>query len=300
MLVAEPEQLPLLVAATRECAFELEVTRPCARLREHVDLEPARFGVGLQAECLLDGNALGAERISARHARAGTVYGVECSARSGKCARRVVVVRQRRAEKAEDGAACAFDDGAVSFEDEPNRFAHARRRLRVHLGVDIVRRREADRGDGDRQAPLLLGALHRRRRECRVLDQDLPFELAECLRRLEREGRVQLAAETPVRRERVGLPATAIQREHEVADRALTGRLGAHERLELGDEFDVAPECELGVEKLLACVEQELLEPPGDLVERRRGGGHVGEGTAAPELERAPEPVDPIGRRQDA
>ena len=95
-----------------------------------------------------------------------------------------------------------------------------------------------------------------------ILAQDRLLELAQGGARLEAELLDERAARVLVGRERVGLAAGAVEREHELAAQALVGTGAARrERLELGDEVGVAAELELGVDQVLPRREAELLEP---------------------------------------
>ena len=64
----------------------------------------------------------------------------------------------------------------------------------------------------------------------------------------------------PVGGERVRLAPGAIEREHQLAAKALAQRLRGDQRLELADEVGVAPERELGLDPLLEGAPAELLE----------------------------------------
>ena len=78
--------------------------------------------------------------------------------------------------------------------------------------------------------------------------------------RLETELLAQQLARLPVGLERLGLPARAVEREHQLAAQALLQRIGRGERLELGDELVGAAERELGVDPVHPCGEPQLLE----------------------------------------
>jgi hypothetical protein len=85
--------------------------------------------------------------------------------------------------------------------------------------------------------------------------------------------------------ERLGLPAGAVEREHQLAAETLAERLARHQLLQLGDHRSVPAEREIGVDPLLCRRKARLLEPragvPSELLrlELREGG-------PAPELER--------------
>ena len=55
----------------------------------------------------------------------------------------------------------------------------------------------------------------------------------------------------PVGRERLGLPAAAVKREHQLRAEALAQRMLGDERLELADHLGVTTEREVGLDALL-------------------------------------------------
>jgi hypothetical protein len=87
------------------------------------------------------------------------------------------------------------------------------------------------------------------------------------------------------RMQRVGLPATAVQREHQLAAQALAKRVLRDERLELRDQLVMAAECQLSVDAILDRRETKLFEP-GDLALRECVVSQLGEGLPAPERKR--------------
>ena len=95
--------------------------------------------------------------------------------------------------------------------------------------------------------------------------------------------------------ERLGLPAGAVEREHQLPAQSLPQRMLADERLELADELGVAATLEIGVEPRLERDEPELLQPC-DLGLRPALVREVGEGGAAPERERRGELRGSLGR----
>ena len=105
------------------------------------------------------------------------------------------------------------------------------------------------------------GARRRREAERRVLREDRALELAERLARLDPELVDERLARTLIDRERVGLPARAVERQHQLRARALPQRLLEHEALELGDELAVPREREVSVDPVLERGQAQLLEP---------------------------------------
>ena len=114
--------------------------------------------------------------------------------------------------------------------------------------------------------------------------EDLTLEALEARARLEAELFRERAPPILVRAQRLRLAARAIESEHELPARALPERLVGHERLQLDDEFVVAPEVEARLDALLLGREPQLLEA-GDLGLREVLVPELGERRAAPEGE---------------
>ena len=119
----------------------------------------------------------------------------------------------------------------------------------------------------------------------RVLDEDRPLELLQLDARLEPELVVQERPRPPVDLEPFGLPAAAVEREHQLRAEALAVGVLGDERLELGDERELAAERELGVDPLLDRRQPQLLEPL-DLDPRERLELEVGERPSVPQSAR--------------
>nr|WP_291414135.1 hypothetical protein [Actinophytocola sp.] len=88
--------------------------------------------------------------------------------------------------------------------------------------------------------------------------------------------------------QRLGLPAAAVEREHEPVPGLLTQRVLVDQVRQLADELGVPAAVEVGVDPGVERGEALLVEPPG-LGGDRGGGGHVGDRRAAPQRERLPE-----------
>ena len=88
--------------------------------------------------------------------------------------------------------------------------------------------------------------------------------------------------------ERLGLPARAVEREHELAAKPLAKRMLVGEGLELPTSSLCRACLELRLDAVLERREPELLEPP-DLLLGKGLEAQVRERRAAPERERAPE-----------
>ena len=121
--------------------------------------------------------------------------------------------------------------------------------------------------------------------ERRILLEDRPLEPLELLARLQSQLLRELAAGLAVGVERLGLPAGAVEREHQLAAQALPQRMLGDERLELADQLGVAAAGQIGVDPLLERRQPQLLET-GDLGLRERLVGEVGERRPAPKRER--------------
>ena len=157
------------------------------------------------------------------------------------------------------------------------------------------------------------GLRRRRRRgglERGILGQDRPLERLQRRRRLDPEALDQRVPRRAVRLERLGLPAGAVQREHQLAAEALAQRVLGDEGLELGDERRMPAERELRLDPLLERREPQLLEPldrPPRRTTRRRGRRAAARATgssasrssaaAAPASSRA---ARPLGLRRQA
>ena len=75
--------------------------------------------------------------------------------------------------------------------------------------------------------------------------EDRLLQRAELCARLHADLLDQLGPGSPVRLERLRLPAAAIEGEHQVAVQMLAKRLLRHRGLELGNQIGVADECKL-------------------------------------------------------
>ena len=113
-------------------------------------------------------------------------------------------------------------------------------------------------GDGALPAPGSCGDVQRR-----VLHEDRPFELLQLDAGLEAQLFVHQRPRVPVDLEPFRLAAAAVEREHQLGAKAFAVRVLGDQRLELGDEREVAAQRELGVDPLLDRRQPELLEPLG-------------------------------------
>ena len=86
----------------------------------------------------------------------------------------------------------------------------------------------------------------------------------------------------PVDIERLGLPAAAIERKHQLPSQPLAQRVGGDEHLELAHHLGVAPQRQIGLDPLLERGEAKFVEPR-DLGLRERLVREVGERRTTPE-----------------
>ena len=84
--------------------------------------------------------------------------------------------------------------------------------------------------------------------ELRILVEDCPFESSQRRPGLDPELLDERLPRRPVRRQRVGLPARAVEREHQLAAQSLAQRVLGDECFELGNELGCATEREVGVD----------------------------------------------------
>ena len=118
--------------------------------------------------------------------------------------------------------------------------------------------------------------------EGRILYEDGSLELLQRNARLEAQLDVQVLARLPVHRQSFGLPAAAVEREHQLRAQAFTQRLLRDRCLELAHQRRVPAERQLGVDALFHGGEAKLLEPL-HLDARERLELEIGEGPAAPQ-----------------
>jgi hypothetical protein len=128
------------------------------------------------------------------------------------------------------------------------------------------------------------------------LAQHRLLERPQLLAGLEPELADEEVARLAVRRQRVGLSARAVEREHELAAQPLAQGVLRDETLRLRHELRVPPEREIGIDAILERSEAQLLQPldvdAGERLERQ-----IGERTAAPQRERLAQPLGGTLRR---
>src|SRR5439155_26190557 len=115
--------------------------------------------------------------------------------------------------------------------------------------------------------------------------------------RLEPELLDERAPRFLVNRQRLGLSAGAIEREHERRAQPLAKWMFANERFELPDQTGLPAQRELSLNPLLESLEMHLLEPK-DLAGRKTFRGEFAERLAAPERESFLKPAQRALRRQ--
>jgi hypothetical protein len=135
----------------------------------------------------------------------------------------------------------------------------------------------------------------RRRLQARVLTEDLQLELLERRPRVDAELLDERAASAPEDLEGIGLPATAVEREHQLAPQTLAKHVLCDQRLELRHQLVMAAERQLGVDAILDRREPQLLEP-SDLALRECLALEVGQRLAPPERQRVAQARRPLAR----
>ena len=132
-------------------------------------------------------------------------------------------------------------------------------------------------------------AVRRRALEAGILDEHAPLEVLQRRARVDPELVGERAPERLVARERLGLTARAVEREHLLRAKALAQRVTGDERLELAHHLGVATQREVGLDAPLERREPELLEASGlGVGERLR---ELGQRRPAPQRQRAPDEV---------
>src|SRR5205085_7206732 len=125
--------------------------------------------------------------------------------------------------------------------------------------------------------------------------EDRALEILELGTRLDPELLDEQPAAGAVGGERLGLPAGAVERDHELPAELLAQRLLLDERLELGDEPLVPAELELGLDPRLEGAEPELGQPPSRRP-RERLAAELRDARPPPERERLGEELRPAHR----
>ena len=151
--------------------------------------------------------------------------------------------------------------------------------------------RRASRGLGPRAGPRTRSG----QVQARILTEDAQLELPERRPGVDAELLDQRPASALERVQRVGLPAAAVQREHQLAAQALAKRVLRDERLELRHQLVMAAERQLSVDAIFDRRETELLEP-GDLALRERLVSQLGQRLPAPERKRLAQAGRPLLR----
>jgi hypothetical protein len=102
-------------------------------------------------------------------------------------------------------------------------------------------------------------------------------------------------AQPLVRRQRVGLPPGAVEREDQMPPQSLAQPMFAGKRLQLAEDLEVAAELEVGIDTLLECLQTEIVQA-SDLASERLLGGKIRIGRTSPQLEGlAQQRCGPIG-----
>ena len=117
--------------------------------------------------------------------------------------------------------------------------------------------------------------------EFRSLEENLPFEGRQGRRRLQAQFFGEAAAQSLERREGVGLPSQAIERDHLLRSEPLVERVLGHQRLDNFERFGRRPAGEVGLRQFLGGPEAGFVEA---------GGGHPGEVTVGDVVQRRAPP----------
>ena len=121
--------------------------------------------------------------------------------------------------------------------------------------------------------------------ERRVVGEDRCVQALQRLAGVDAEFAGEQFADPLVGGERVGLPAAAVQRQHELAVQPLPQRMPGGQLLQLGDERVVPAERQVGVDPGLQNGEPQFLQP-GGLGPGEGVVGQVGQHRAAPQIQR--------------
>ena len=127
-----------------------------------------------------------------------------------------------------------------------------------------------------------------------ILREDRALELVQRGAGLDPQLGEERAPRRAVGLERFGLPARAIESQHELPAQALTQRISRHERLELRHELVVVAERELRLEQILLRPDVQLIEP-SNLFVRESLVGEVRQRRSPPERQRRPELLGRVG-----
>jgi hypothetical protein len=143
----------------------------------------------------------------------------------------------------------------------------------------------------DRDGSTFLGPPRRRPRPLQVgvVLEHPPLELLQLEPGLDAELLAQCLARAAVELERVGLPARAVEREHQLRPWPLPEGLLRDQLFELRDEARVAAQREVCVDALLERREPLVLEPCAGVTRERLR--ELGQRWTAPERERLAEPL---------
>ena len=95
--------------------------------------------------------------------------------------------------------------------------------------------------------------------------EDRALELLQRPARVDAELVDEGAAAVLVRGKRFGLPAAAVERQHQLTAQPLAEGVLRDQPLQLADDLRMSPQLEVGLQPLLEAFEPELAEP-GDLV----------------------------------
>ncbi len=113
--------------------------------------------------------------------------------------------------------------------------------------------------------------------------QDRALELLQRPTGLKPQLLPQQRARLPIRRQCIGLAASAIQRAHQLSAQPFLQRGGRQSGLDLADQFTIDPEGQVGVDSILNRCQLRFLDPR-DHTLRERHIGEFSQWLAAPQL----------------
>ena len=167
--------------------------------------------------------------------------------------------------------------GGASSPPPRSRAPSAAPPSRTPAAISAIAERPIGAGPRRRRAP--------RRRERRVVVEDLPFQCPQLRPGLEPQLLHAVQAALAIGVQRVSAAPAPVQGEHQLSAQPLVQRVRLDKRLEVGHDLVVAAEGQVGIDPLLDGHETQSFEP-GDLVLREPLVDEVHERRAPPHLER--------------
>jgi hypothetical protein len=122
-----------------------------------------------------------------------------------------------------------------------------------------------------------------------ILPEDGRLQVAQLQAGVDAEFLIERAVQAPVGGQRVGLPAAAVQRQHELGLGLLIQRPGGHQLFQFGQQRGVLPGRQPGLEQGPPDRRAEQFQAPGLLLQPGQPG-QVGQGSPAPQGQCCPQP----------